>query len=71
MEKMFKCLKRKNLCEEERFYNLEDDSYYYLNVCYKLDYFLVIQNEKRVEVFIASKVQNILHILILNLENST
>ena len=30
----------------------------------------MIQNEKRVEVFIASKIQNILHILILNLENS-
>ena len=69
MEKVFKCLKRKKFCEEGSFYNLEEDSYY-LKVSYKLGYFLVIQNEKRVEVFIASKIQNILHILILNLENS-
>ena len=25
IEKVFKCLKRKKLCEEERFYNLEED----------------------------------------------
>jgi len=25
MEKVFKCLKRKKICEEENFYNLEDD----------------------------------------------
>ena len=30
MEKVFKCLKKKNLCEEERFYNLEEDFYYLL-----------------------------------------
>ena len=70
MEKVFKCLKRKKLCEEESFYNLEKDSYY-LDDSYKLGYFLMIQNERGVEVFIVSKIQNILHILILNLENST
>ena len=28
MEKVFRCLKRKKLCEEESFYNLEEYSYY-------------------------------------------
>ena len=69
MEKVFKCLKRKKLCEEERFYNLEDDSYY-LDDSYKLGYFLMIQNEREVEVFIAPIIQNISNILILNLDNS-
>ena len=70
MEKVFKCLKRKKLCEENFFYNLEED-FYYLNDFYKFGYFLMIQTEKRRELFIASKVQNILHILILNLDNYT
>ena len=69
MEKVFKCLKRKKFCEEESFYNLEDDSYY-LDDSYKLGYFLMIQNERGVEVFIVSKIQNISNILILNLDNS-
>ena len=69
MKKVFKYLKRKKLCEEESFYNLEDDSYY-LDDSYKLGYFLMIQNERGVEVFIASIIQNISNILILNLDNS-
>ena len=36
MEKVFKCLKRKKFCEEERLYNLEDD----FITCYKLGLFL-------------------------------
>ena len=32
-------MKIKKICEEERFYNLEDDSYY-LKVSYKLELFL-------------------------------
>ena len=70
MQKVFKCLKRKKLCEEESFYNLEDDSYY-LDDSYKLGYFLMLQNERGVGVFIASKVQNISNIIILILDNST
>ena len=30
MEKVFYCLKRKKFCEEENFYNLEEDFYYLL-----------------------------------------
>ena len=59
----------KKLCEEERFYNIEEESFLLLVTSFV--YFLVIQNERGVEVFIASKIQNILHILIINLENST
>jgi len=35
MEKLFKCLKRKKFCEEERLYNLEED----FITCYKLGLF--------------------------------
>ena len=36
IEKVFKCLKRKNFCEKERFYNLEEN----FITCYKFGLFL-------------------------------
>lgn len=64
---MFYVFEEKETLQRIFFYDLQEDFLLLKN----LDYFLMIQNKRGEEVLIASIVQNIWNILILNLDNSS